>query len=395
MTLNFVWTLLFALVAVLPGTTVLSAEEEPVGGATNESGQAQAADAETLVVKLQAGAESPRAAVSAFAAASNAGDVEAALLLIDPCVRPLLQAEVLLEEYQIEIFLLRNILMSGKEQMSPLNNLGAIPLVYAKSDVVRSSQIDILKEQPSTAGNDRVLFDVEWKAHSWSPSHEQRQFDCITVTVMAVRRGHRWYLFHPFGAVSRALVYSDEFGYEAAGRKEAELRIGNANTVLRNERRQRPDLEWCSVAFIVTYQVPIEVVHEELVLAAQSAEVAELVKQTQNLIRFKNRLRNQVFRGDFPDLAALDKVLDAEASPVFESLVHRYYVSYEPAVNRLLRRLPQEPPANKPSQTLRRGGNSQVTERPSVARPCNSRLMTPNLEIGPQIRSKTIRSSLD
>jgi hypothetical protein len=192
MSLKFVWALLCALVAVLPGTTVLSAEEEPVGGATNESGQAQAADAESLVVKLQAGAESPRAAVSAFAAASNAGDVEAVLLLIDPCVRPLLQAEVLLEEYLLEQHLLRNSVMTEEERKSPLNNLRAFPVVAAKRDLLRTVQIDVLQERPSTVGHDRVLLDVDWKVCSWDRSNEDYQFNFITVTLLAVRREGRW-----------------------------------------------------------------------------------------------------------------------------------------------------------------------------------------------------------
>jgi hypothetical protein len=348
----------FAFVAVMPGMAVPSAGEELHGGATAESGQAKAVGAESLVVKLQSGADSPRAAVSAFVAASNAGDVEAALRLIDPQVLPLLQSEVLLEEYLLERHLLRNGVMTEQERKSPSNNLGAFPVVYAKRDLLRTVQIDVLKERPSTAGPDRVLLDVDWKLRSWDPSDKDFPFDDIAVTILAVRREDRWYLFHPFGSIYATLLYSDEYRTEGTGAENAIHRGGKADTVLRSEQQDRPDADRRGIAFRVTYRVPIEVVHEQLVVAAQSAEAAELVRQAQNLVRFRNGLHNRVVRGDFRALADLDKALET-GDAVFGSLVDRFHLSLQPAVNGLIRRLPQEPPQSKRTQPLRSGGVSR------------------------------------
>jgi len=313
--------LFYACVASVLGLTALSAEDEPSQATVDSAG--------TLVVKLEDGAKSPRAAVESFVAASQAGDVEAALLLIDPQYRPVLQTEVLLEEFILESHMLRNLVMNDEQRRAPWNNLGAFPIVFAKRDLMRTSQIEIRKERPSTAGEDRRLLDVTWKTRSWHPVKEDR-FDYATTTILAVRRENRWYLFHPFGTVLVILRGAEEFGYS------------DENVVLKSGRREEDDPQTDGTDFVIEYQVPIEVVHEELVGAAQSPNVASLLKNAQHLVRFQNGVKNQSLRGDFETLKDLEAALD-KGDPVLEALLVHYLACFKPAVTKLLQNKKERP----------------------------------------------------
>jgi hypothetical protein len=328
-------TLFYMFVAAVLGLTALSAEDEP-RRSKDESRQATVDAKETLVVKLQEGAKSPRAAISAFVAAANAGDVEATLLLIDPQFRPLVRTEVLLEEYIIERHLLRNLLMNDQQRMSPVNNLGAFPIVFAKRDLMRTSQIEVLKERPSNLGKDRVLLDVAWKVRSWDPFDQDHRFDHLMDTILAVRRQERWYLFHPFGSIFATLRNpSQDDDTDDKG-------VSEEKVVLKAERREEDDPQTPGTDYVVEYRVPIEVVHEQLVGAAQSPKVAKLLEEAQDLIRFQNGLRSKFLRGDFEALKDLDTALD-EGNPVIEALVNRYMMRVEPAASRLLKKLNEQP----------------------------------------------------
>ena len=311
----------YACVVAVWQLTTLTAEDKPK--------QATVDSAEPLVVKLVEGAKSPRAAVESFVAASQAGDVEATLLLIDPQYRPVVQTEVLLEEFILERHLLRNLVMNDEQRRAPWNNLGAFPVVYAKRDLMRTSQIEIRKERPSTVGEDRRLLDVTWKVHSWHPVKDDR-FDYVTTTILAVRRENRWYLFHPFGTVFVILRGAEELGYS------------DENMALKSERREEDDPQTDGTDFVIEYQVPIEVVHEGLVGAAQSPSVANLLKNAQQLVRFQNGLKNQSLRGDFETLKDLEAALD-KGDPALEALLVHYLACFKPAVNNLLQNQNEQP----------------------------------------------------
>ena len=308
------------VVAVWP-LTALSAGDEPK--------QATEDSAQSLVVKRVEGATSPGAAIESFVAASKAGDVEAALLLIDPQYRPVVRTEALLEEFIIETHLLRQLLMNDEQRKVPWNNLGAFPLVFAKRDLLRTSQIEIRKERSSIKGEDRRLLDVVWKVHSWHATKEDR-FDYATTTILSVQRENRWYLFHPFGTVSPILQGAVELGYP------------DENAILKTGRSEKDDPKTDGTDFVVDYQVPIEVVHQELVSAAQSPEVARLLENAQNLARFHNGLKNRLISGHFENIKELDAAID-KADPVLEALLVRYLACFKQAIIKLLKSKTEHP----------------------------------------------------
>jgi hypothetical protein len=86
--------------------------------------------------------------------------------------------------------------------------------------------------------------------------------------------------------------------------------------------------------FRLAYQVPIEVVHEELAAVSQSEEAEDLIVQGRNMGRFINALRYRVMRGEFSDLKELDAAL-ADAEQVCESLLTRHAELYLQAVRAL------------------------------------------------------------
>jgi hypothetical protein len=275
--------------------------------------------------------------VAAFVAAAQAGDVEAALAMIDPQVRPLIAIEVLLEEYMIEMFTLRDWVMTKEQRQFSFNNFGAIPAVYAKQDMLRIREIDVRDERPSMvegAGDgedERVLLDVDWRVRPWYAT-DRNESDGISVTMLAVRRDDRWYLFHPFGAVNRAL------GASVGSAEEGE-------SVLFAEREKAEEGDSVRTVFRLTYQVPIEVVDEELAEAAQSDEAEDLLVQGREMARFIRTLRYRVMRGDFADIKELDAAL-ADPDDVLESLVIRHGELYLQAVRALDGKLPE--PAAEP-----------------------------------------------
>jgi hypothetical protein len=302
------------MAVLLPALTTTSTAQDAPAAAESDAGETPPADARSLVVSVQDGAESPRAAVAAFVAAAQAGDVEAVLAMIDPRVRPLVSIEVLLEEYMIEKFTLRDRVMTEEERSVSFNHFGAIPVVYAKQDMLRTREITVREERPSAAGDDKVLLDVDWRVRSWSAT-DRDESDCIAVTMLAVRREERWYLFSSFGAVVLALLESDE-------------------SVLRSDGEDPTDEEPGVSRFRMTYRLPIEVVHEELAAVSQSGEAEDLIVQGRDMGRFIDALRNRVMRGDFSDLKELDAAL-VEAEQVCESLVIRHGELYLQAVRAL------------------------------------------------------------
>lgn len=287
---------------------------------------ANQAPTESLVVALEDGAASPREAVSAFVAAANAGDVDASLLLLDPEVRPLIRAEVQLEEYLLETHLLRNLVMNEQERKSPLNNLGAIPPVHGKRDLLRTRHMEVVGERESTIRDECVLLEVDWRVWSFHPTRDDR-FDDVSITILAVRRDERWYLFHPFGTLLTALR-------ESTGSAPQD----DEKAVVHFDRREQPDAERRRARFVVSYDVPLEIVHREFVAAARSPEVAQLVSEAQQLLRFKNGIRNRLIRGEFDSLSDLDTAL-AEGEQAFENLLFRYGSSLKGPLDRLVENL--------------------------------------------------------
>ncbi len=286
-----------------------------------------AAAAETLVLPVVEGAESPRAA-----AASNAGDREVAMALIDPHVRPFFETEVLLEDYMLEVFLLRNRAMTEKQRESPFNNLGAIPAASAGRDLVRTREIEIRDASPASTGEDRVVLTVDLVVRSWHSTPDDPSNDRIQTNILAVQRGDRWYLFEPFGNLAMWLLESDSIAEEkgAADRNEP------GSSILSSERSEGTDGD--ERLFRLTYHVPIEVLHDELAALTQTPEATELVEDAQLLLRFRDTMEHRTTRGDFADLVDVDRALEP-GEQAFESLLERYVLHYLPAIKATHRRL--------------------------------------------------------
>ena len=297
----------------------------------SEPAEAPVPEASSLVVTTQEGAESPRAAIAAFAAASNAGDLEATLALIDPQVRPLIEAEALVDEYILEQLWLRNMVMTEEQRKAPFNSLGAIPVAFAKRDLLRTSQIEVLSERPSPKKDDRVLLDVNWEVRSFHSIDANDRFDYMQTTLLAVKREERWYLFYPFGML---VIWLRDASPESLTPEQQE----DPPTVMRSERVEQPG----PTTFNITFAVPLEVVHENLAEVARYPETEDLVEDARKLVRFKDTLQNRAIGGDFRD----EKELTAAFIPgdaVLGSLLERQDSTLQPAVKDLIERLAEEP----------------------------------------------------
>lgn len=70
--------------------------------------------------------------------------------------------------------------------------------------------------------------------------------------------------------------------------------------------------------------------------------MAAMVEKAQDLVRFKNGLKNQTIRGDLETLKDLETALD-KGGPVLEALLVRYLKSFKPIIGRLTQKNKKQP----------------------------------------------------
>lgn len=276
--------------------TTVSADEQKTGqqeqsapATTPDTAKAPAEAAASLPVPvdLQDGAASSQAALTAYVAASSVGDEEAALLMVDPPIRHLLIPEMAIERHAFQSTIIERA-MFGKREVE----FGGMLFYCAGRDLVRVRSIKQLDSR--VVDDDRVVVTVlttEQSYHGLGDINIVRQY-------LTIRRSGRWYLFRPFGLITQWLREP----LPLTEQDELPPLIG-----LKRNSEKTPNRE--DAIFEIEYMVPIEVIHEHLVLMAHDPAIEECQQVAEKLNRYYASVVNRTIRGDYPERAELLKAL--------------------------------------------------------------------------------------
>ncbi|TWT74118.1 hypothetical protein [Allorhodopirellula solitaria] len=265
--------LVVSLMAQAGGTPRLFADDPP---------------APSGLVELRSGADSAEAALDAMVAASNTGDDQAAMLMIDPAIRPLLRPNIAIERFAIDSYLFE-IGMFGE----PDGNVGGILFWFTLRDLVRIRSVKLLETR--VVDDKRVVFTVlttEKSYHGEEHIHKVCQF-------LAIQRSDRWYLFRPFGMLSHLLQ-----GRSPMSSSDEQLSLLLVHRPC-DERTNREDAD-----YELEYLLPIELIHEHLVAAAKDPKIKEYNEIAENVQRSYNNIVNRAKRGDYESRSQLKSAME-------------------------------------------------------------------------------------
>lgn len=285
-----------------------------------ETAKAQPEDNTALpvIADLLDGAQSAEAALAAYVSASNAGDAEAALLMVDPPIRRLLMLEMAIERFAIRSSILERGLF-GKREFE----VGGMLFHCAGRELVRVRSIKQLNTRH--VDNDRVVFTVLTTARSY---HEDKDMHNV-IQVLTVQRSGKWYVFRPFGLLTLALR-------EPNGQSPV-LRVKRGS-------EQQPNRE--NADFEIEYLVPIEVIHEHLVRAANDPEIEQSLQLAQKLDRYYASVVNRAIREDYTSRRELLTALDLAHNWIHE-LSDKGSDTLMSTISELAQQAPRQPDAEK------------------------------------------------
>lgn len=252
------------------------------------------------LVQLLDGAASARDALNAMVAASNAADAEAALLLVDPAIRPLLRPDIALETFAMDATVLQRAMFE-----EPRFPIGGNLFWFTYRDLIRTRSLKLLDTR--IVDERRVVFTVLTTERSY---HEDKHIHILR-HYLAVQRSGRWYLFRPFGLLSAVL--RARMPTALPREQTAVMRVHEPS-----EKRQNTE----NADYETEYLLPIELVHEHLVQAAKGREIQQANKIAAELHRSVNYLVGRARRGDYrsrSDLNAAMNPLETLAEKLQES----------------------------------------------------------------------------
>lgn len=247
-------------------------------------GLGYAEESEISILPYSQGGETPEEAFRAFARASQMGDDEAALRLIDPRIQPLLRVDVAIEEFAFATTKLEFAMFGIPEAM--FSSLGSY---NARRELVEATQFELLNQR--TIDDDHVVFTVTELGQASKDDGPVK----LTIQYLILRHEKRWYVFRPIGAMKKTLTKGFWSGEEfrAAASSTRELDENNDKTV--------------NIAF----NIPIERLHQGLVQSIEESDVDALLLKAQNVTRFVRVLENRARRGEYRDRESLREAVKA------------------------------------------------------------------------------------
>lgn len=230
------------------------------------------------------GAQSPNDAIERLVAASGAGDTDAAMLLIDPAVRPIFSLEVAMERAAFDCMIFEEFMtreLNGERENARLG----FSVLFADAELSRIRSLRILKT--TTIDDHRVVLRIHRISQSIGDDDGEFQLE---QDMLAIRRESRWYLFFIAGHMRMAFSMPSE---NSDSQKQSVI-------IDSNEPLQEP--EAASSPVIETLSVPIQDVHRHLEQSARSALLSEGQKALELYLRQLHTLRTRALRGDFKNL---------------------------------------------------------------------------------------------
>ncbi|PHQ34289.1 hypothetical protein CEE69_16020 [Rhodopirellula bahusiensis] len=240
------------------------------------------------MVELLDGADSAEAALKAMVAASNAGDDQAAMLLVDPAIRPLLLPSIAIERYAIDSYFLETRAFGEDKKFR-----GGQLFHFTLRDLVRIRSIKQLEKR--LVDDKRVVFTVLTTEKSY---HEEKHIHNVR-SFLAIQRSDRWYLFRPFGELTNLLCGIDP--WQDTNEPVKLLQVHQSDDEHSNRKNADYELE---------YRLPIELIHEHLVEAASAPEIKGANQLASRLQRHYDSIVNRAKRGDYQSRRELKDAMD-------------------------------------------------------------------------------------
>ena len=283
------------------------------------------------VVDPPEGAETPEKALENFSRAAVDGDVDAALKLIDPEVRPLIAMEVSIDHVVMNLKLLGALQeKKGEESKSVFQVFCFCPL-FAERDILMHKEFKVLEKR--TIDADRVVFRVCRTGGKFSG-----EGDCHVVDeVLAVRRTDRWYLFYVIGYLNSAFE-SGPFGNLPTDLKSAASSDRSTVMTLLDETDSSAIPE--GVDYEKVFHVQIQVIHQEMIIAARHPAIKECQQIQGRVERSLRILQCRLMRGDVDNLdqrTAAKRSIDESLEITTNALVE----IIEKTNQRLFKQIPQ------------------------------------------------------
>lgn len=271
------------------------------------------------LAELVDGAASARAALEAYVVAANAGDAEAALLMIDPPIRRLMIPEMTIEKFAIESEVFTRGLFGDPEF-----DVGGMLFHSAGRMLVRTREVRILNTQ--VIDDQRIVFTVLIREKGFHSGNDLQNI----VQFLSVRRNNKWYLFRPFGLILMALRTPMIFG---------DLELDRPLVVVQRPSEDKPLRENADVA--IECLIPIEEIHAQLVVVSGTPQIEECQRLAEELRRLYNRVVHRAIREDFQSRDALEAALKTP-NDLADNLNDRFFDSFLPAIETLGKQLPPE-----------------------------------------------------
>lgn len=282
------------------------------------------------VVDPPEGAETPEKALENFSRAAVDGDVDAALKLIDPEVRPLIAMEVSMDHVVMNLKLLGTQDSQGEESKSVFQVFCFCPL-FAEREILMHKEFKVLEKR--TIDADRVVFRVCRTGGKFSGESDFRVVD----EVLAVRRTDRWYLFYVIGYLNSALE-SGPFGNLPTDLNSAASSDRSTVMSLHEETDSSAIPE--GVDYEKVFHVSIQVIHKELIVAARHPAIKECQQIQRQVDRSLRILQCRLMRGDVDNVdqrtaarRSIDESLEITTNALVEII--------EKTNQRLFKQIPQ------------------------------------------------------
>lgn len=237
-------------------------------------------------VPLLDGAPTARAALDAMVAASSAGDEEAALMLVDPAIRPLMVPDITIERIAIDSILLERACFGERQP-----EIGGMLFWFTLRDLVRIRSLKV--QETRVVDEDRVVFTVQ----SVQKGYHSDRHDWVPHQILTVRRKGKWYVFRPYGLLVSLL----------RGKVLQAPHNSPPPIIVYHEPAEEDDSDGGGR---IEYLIPIEIVHEHLAKAAKAPRFREFEVTARKIERQFRSVVARAKRGDFKTRGELASALN-------------------------------------------------------------------------------------
>ena len=290
------WKTLFSTFVLLALTTSTIAQDKlDQLSLLAETAKAEHIELEKLpsISRVTEGAETPELAIEQFVAAAVVANVEQALALIDPNVRPLIALEARLDHdaYVEKLF---DVMLETAIDGEPKMVVQGFSVIFAERDIVGVRKIEILRQE--VLDENSIVFRNIRTARSYDFDGDNQ----VEQDLLAKRCDGRWYVFFLLGHMNWVFRDAPSASEENESAPISQVRskplvdIKNISSLDANPE---------DTDFTEILSVPIQEVHAELVKQSADPVLQECQRMLRDREVLRRSLESRLARGDFKTFA--------------------------------------------------------------------------------------------